>query len=98
MFKIERDVLKQFIGLLILGISSYFIMNAANAYLLKVLGYSHYGDFSIAISLIFSLTPFFALGITSLLLKFLPVYLEKQQSTKKNIFMKWNYPTSITFR
>ena len=90
MFKIERDVLKQFIGLLILGISSYFIMNAANAYLLKVLGYSHYGDFSIAISLIFSLTPFFALGITSLLLKFLPVYLEKQQSTKKNIFMKWN--------
>lgn len=90
MFKIEWDVLKQLIGLLILGMFSYFTMNAANAYLLKVLGYSYYGDFSITISLIFSLTPFFALGITSLLLKFLPVYLEKEQSTKKNIFMKWN--------
>ena len=71
---IKKDDYKQFIGLILSGIISYIVVNLANAYLLSVLGQVSYGDFSLTISLIFSLTPIYTAGITMLMTKYVPIY------------------------
>ena len=91
--KIDQQNLKQFIGLFLTGLLSYFIMNTANAYLVNTLGHEAYGDFSLTISMIFSLTPIFAVGITTLTTKYLPIYIGKSSKTNMNVFMKWNIQT-----
>jgi len=90
---IERKILKKFFWLFATGLISYFIINIANAYLARTLGHEAYGDFSLTISLIFSLTPFFAIGITFLVTKHLPIYITDSSNRKKNIFLKWNIKT-----
>ena len=90
---IGRQSLKQFIGLFIVGLLSYFMMNTANAYLVHVLGPVAYGDYALTLSLIFSLTPFFAVGTTTLLTKHLPLLIIEPSDAKKNIFMRWNTKT-----
>ncbi len=93
--KIDRSALKQFIGLFLTGLLSYLIMNSANAYLVNTLGQATYGDFSLTISLIFSLTPIFAIGITTLTTKYLPIFIDKKSTIDTNVFMKWNIQTLI---
>ena len=87
---IEKKLFRQFLMLFLTGLFSYFVMNTANAYLVHILGHASYGDFSLTIALIFSLTPFFSVGITSLLTKFLPIYMKKTSEKKTHIFLKWN--------
>ncbi|MBV52883.1 MAG: hypothetical protein CL816_02310 [Coxiellaceae bacterium] len=90
MMILDKKNSKQFLMLFLTGLISYFVMNTANAYLVRVLGHASYGDFSLTIGLIFSLTPFFSVGITSLLTKFLPIYMKNPSEEKTSIFLKWN--------
>ena len=89
----NKQTFKQFLMLFTTGLTSYFIINTANAYLARTLGRAAYGDFSLVISLIFSLTPFFAIGITFLITKYLPVYMSNNSNHKKNMFLRWNIKT-----
>jgi len=63
-------------------------VNIANAYLVNTLGQIAYGDFSLSISLVFSLTPLFVVGITVLMTKYLPIYLADKATSKANVFLK----------
>ena len=89
----EKKSIKQFFWLFATGLITYFIMNTANAYLVNTLGKEAYGDFSLTIQLIFSLTPFFSLGVTYLVTKYLPIYLKDKSSLRTSVFLKWNTNT-----
>ncbi|MBV52882.1 MAG: hypothetical protein CL816_02305 [Coxiellaceae bacterium] len=47
------------------------------------------------LSLIFHLTPFFAVGLTTLLIKHLPALQDNNDTLNLNIFLKWNLKTLL---
>ena len=77
----QRALYRQLAGLLGLALISYFLTNTANAYLVNLMGHDVYGDYSISIAILFSLTPFFSLGTTFLLIKELPPINHKEKPT-----------------
>lgn len=81
---------RQLIGLLGLSLLSYFLSNTANAYLVNHMGHKIYGDYSLSIAMLFSMTPFFSLGTTFLLMKELPLLIIKNDHQQKNILLKWS--------
>ena len=85
----KKEIL-QVIGLFINGMVTFSLLNTSNAYLVYVLGTSSFGDFSLTIKLIFYLAPFFAVGLTSLMNKHLPILQGKNDTLNINIFLKWN--------
>lgn len=87
----QRALYRQLTGLLGLALISYFLTNTANAYLVNLMGHDVYGDYSISIAILFSLTPFFSLGTTFLLIKELPPLITKKNHQQQNIFIKWSF-------
>ena len=85
-----QSLYRQLAGLLGLALISYFLTNTANAYLVNLMGQEAYGDYSISIAILFSLTPFFSLGTTFLLIKELPPLIIKKNNQQQNIFLKWS--------
>ena len=82
---------RQLTGLLGLGLITYVLTNTANAYLVNLMGHDAYGDYSICIAVLFSLTPFFALGTTFLLVKELPLLITNKDHQQQNILLKWSF-------
>ena len=80
----------QILSLFVNGLATFFLMNLANAYLINVLGVSIFGDFSLTLMLVFSITPFFAVGLNSLLTKYLPPFIDNKDTNSLNVFIKWN--------
>ena len=87
-----QEMIKKLSTIFLISLFMYLTMNTANAYLVHILGHDLYGDYSISISLIFSLTPLLSLGSLKSITKLLPVFL-KQDNNKANLFIKKN--TSI---
>lgn len=67
----------------------FLTSNIANAYLVHILGHETYGDYSITIALIFSLTPLMSIGTLKSITKFIPILLKKDPN-QANVFLKWN--------
>ena len=86
----NKQEIFQVIGLFINGMITFFLLNISNAYLVNILGTSNFGDFTLTIKLIFYLAPFFAVGLSSLLAKHLPLFQDNNDTVSINIFLKWN--------
>lgn len=84
-----QEIIKKLSTIFLISLFMYLTTNTANAYLVHILGHDLYGDYSISISLIFSLTPLLSLGSLKSITKLLPVFL-KQDNNKANLFIKWS--------
>ncbi len=89
---IDKNFYRQLFLQTILGLVSYFFINAANAYLVFKLGNVLYSDYTITIYILFFICPVFLVGTTSLLIKNIPLL---ENETQKHQFLNWNIVTLL---
>lgn len=85
-----QQTIKRLAILFLISMIMYLKSNTADAYLVHTLGHDTYGDYSITISLIFSLSPLLLFGTLKSVTKHIPVLL-KNNPNQANIFFKMEY-------
>ncbi len=90
----ETWTVKKLAILFLISTVMFLTSNIANAYLVHILGHETYGDYSITIALIFSLTPLLSIGTLKSITKHIPILL-KNNPNQANVFLKWNVSVII---